>query len=65
MGKDNRGNLMSDHTGGYNIQGTIGLDVNNRKIAAGIFDNISIQQNLANGHVQARPGFNIHVSFVL
>jgi hypothetical protein len=65
MEEDKQDNITVDHTGGYNIQATLGLDVNNRKIAAGIFYSKPIQQNLAMGHIQAMPGINIHVSYIL
>jgi len=65
MEEDKVNNVKVDHTGGYNIQATLGLDVNNRKIAAGIFYSKPIQQNLAMGHIQAMPAINIHISYVL
>lgn len=65
MNEDKEGGAAIDHTGGHNIQATVGLDVNNRKIAAGIFYSKPVNQNLAMGHIQAMPGVNIHVSFIL
>ena len=65
MNEDELDGVIIDHTGGYNIQGTIGLDINNRKIAAGMFYNKPVKQNLAMGHIQAMPGINVHVSFML
>lgn len=65
MNEDKEGGVAVDHTGGHSIQATVGLDVNNRKIAAGIFYSKPIKQDLAMGHIQARPGVNIHVSFIL
>ena len=65
MSADKENGTSVDHTGGHNVQATIGLDVNNRKIAAGIFYSKPIKQDLAMGHIQAMPGVNIHVSFIL
>ncbi len=65
MNEDKASGISVDHTGGYNIQAMIGLDVNNRKIAAGIFYSKPIKQELAMGHIQAMPGLNVHVSFIL
>ena len=65
MNEDELENVTVDHTGGYNIQASVGLDVNNRKIAAGIFYNKPLKQDLAMGHIQAMPGVNFHVSFIL
>lgn len=65
MKEDELSNITIDHTGGYNLQATLGLDVNNRKIAAGIFYSKPIQQNLATGHITAMPGINIHLSYLL
>jgi len=65
MEEDKVNNVNVDHTGGYNVQATLGLDVNNSKIAAGIFYSKPIRQNLAMGHIQAMPGINIHVSYIL
>jgi len=65
MNEDRESGVVVDHTGGHNIQATVGLDVNNRKIAAGIFYTKPVNQNLAMGHIQAMPGLNIHVSFIL
>jgi hypothetical protein len=65
MGEDKESGVTMDHTGGHNIQATVGLDVNNRKIAAGIFYSKPVKQELAMGHIQAMPGVNVHVSFIL
>jgi len=65
MDEAKRGGVVIDHTGGHNIQATIGLDVNNRKMAAGIFYSKPVNQNLAMGHIQAMPGLNVHISFIL
>ena len=65
MNEDKESGVVVDHTGGHNVQATFGLDVNNRKIAAGIFYNKPVAQNLAMGHIQAMPGINVHVSFIL
>jgi len=65
MNEDELGGVAVDHTGGHNMQATVGLDVNNRKIAAGIFYNKPINQDLGMGHVLAMPGVNVHVSFIL
>jgi hypothetical protein len=65
MNADKENGTSVDHTGGHNVQATIGLDVNNRKIAAGIFYSKPIKQDLAMGHIQAMPGVNVHVSFIL
>jgi hypothetical protein len=65
MNQDRESGASIDHTGGHNVQATIGLDVNNRKIAAGIFYSKPIKQDLAMGHIQAMPGVNVHVSFIL
>jgi hypothetical protein len=65
MNEDRLSGVSVDHTGGHNVQATVGLDVNNRKIAAGIFYNKPVNQNLAMGHIQAMPGINIHVGFIL
>ena len=65
MNEDKESGVSVDHTGGHNIQATVGLDVNNRKIAAGIFYSKPIKQDLAMGHIQAMPGINVHVSFIL
>lgn len=65
MNADKESGNSVDHTGGHNVQATVGLDVNNRKIAAGIFYSKPIKQDLAMGHIQAMPGVNIHVSFIL
>ena len=65
MNGDRESGASVDHTGGHNVQATVGLDVNNRKIAAGISYGKPIKQDLAMGHVQAMPGVNVHVSFIL
>jgi hypothetical protein len=65
MDEDKNGGATVNHTGGHNVQATLGLDVNNRKIAAGIFYSKPVKQDLAMGHIQAMPGVNIHVSFLL
>ena len=65
MNQDRESGASVDHTGGHNVQATVGLDVNNRRIAAGIFYSKPINQDLAMGHIQAMPGVNIHVSFIL
>jgi len=65
MNEDKESGVSVDHTGGHNIQATVGLDVNNRKIAAGIYYSKPIKQDLAMGHIQAMPGVNVHVSFIL
>lgn len=65
MNEDKKDGVSVGHTGGHNIQATIGLDVNNRKIAAGIYYSKPIKQDLAMGHIQAMPGINVHVSFIL
>ena len=65
MNEDKESGIVVDHTGGHNVQATFGLDVNNRKIAAGIFYNKPVAQNLAMGHIQAMPGINVHASFIL
>jgi hypothetical protein len=65
MNQDKESGTSVDHTGGHNVQATVGLDVNNRKIAAGIFYSKPLAQNLAMGHIQAMPGVNVHVSFIL
>lgn len=65
MNEDKQSQVTIDHTGGYNIQATFGLDLNNRKIAAGIFYNKPIRQNLADGNIQAMPGINFHISYIL
>ena len=65
MNQDKESGVVVDHTGGHNVQATFGLDVNNRKIAAGIFYNKPVAQNLAMGHIQAMPGINVHASFIL
>jgi len=65
MNGDKESGILVDHTGGHNIQATVGFDVNNRKIAAGIFYSKPVKQDLAMGHIQAMPGINIHASFIL
>jgi hypothetical protein len=65
MDADKESGVSVDHTGGHNIQATVGFDVNNRKIAAGIYYSKPLKQDLAMGHIQAMPGINIHVSFIL
>jgi hypothetical protein len=65
MDQDKQSGADIDHTGGHNIQATVGLDVNNRKIGAGIFYSRPVSQDLAMGHIRAMPGLNIHVSFIL
>jgi hypothetical protein len=65
MDRDKQSKIAIDHTGGYNTQATFGLDVNNRKIAAGIFYNKPITQNLASGDIYAMPGINFHISYIL
>jgi hypothetical protein len=65
MNADKESGSSVDHTGGHNIQATIGLDVNDRKVAFGIFYSKSIKQDLAMGHIQSMPGVNVHVSFIL
>jgi hypothetical protein len=65
MDEDKQSGVVIDHTGGHNIQATIGLDLNNRKIAAGIFYSEPVNQNLAMGHIRAMPGINLHISFIL
>ncbi len=65
MNEDELDGVDVDHTGGHNVQATVGLDVNNRKIAAGLFYSKPVNQNLAMGHIQAMPGINLHVSFML
>jgi hypothetical protein len=52
-------------TGGTNTQGLLGLDINSRKIAVGLNYSFSISQNLANGRIQSKPGFGVHVSYSL
>ena len=65
MNQDKQNGVDIDRTGGHNIQATVGVDVNNRKIAAGIFYSKPVSQDLAMGHIQAMPGLNIHISFML
>jgi hypothetical protein len=65
MGKDSEDGLVNNHTGGYNAQAIVGLDVNNKKIATGIFYSKPIKQNLAQGSIHAMPAINVHVSFIL
>jgi hypothetical protein len=65
MNEEELAGVTVDHTGGYNVQASVGLDVNNRKLAAGIFYNKPVKQNLAMGHIEAMPGINFHVSFIL
>jgi hypothetical protein len=65
MGKDREDGLVNSHTGGYNAQAIVGLDVNNRKIATGIFYSKPVRQNMAQGNIHAMPNINIHISFIL
>jgi len=65
MDEDRQSGVVIDHTGGHNLQANVGFDVNNRKIAAGIFYSKPVSQDLAMGHIQAMPGLNLHVSFIL
>jgi len=55
--------VEENHTGGYNIQGLAGLDLNSKKLAIGFTYAASISQNLAGGHIKAEPGINVHVSY--
>lgn len=65
MNEDKESGFVVDHTGGHNVQATFGLDINTKRIAAGIFYNKPVAQNLAMGHIQAMPGINVHASFIL
>jgi len=65
MNEDKESGFVVDHTGGHNVQATFGLDINTKRIAAGIFYNKPVAQNLVMGHIQAMPGINVHASFIL
>jgi len=65
MNEDKESGVVVDHTGGHNVQATFGLDINTKRIAAGIFYNKPVAQNLVMGHIQAMPGINVHASFIL
>ena len=60
--KQNGTKIEENHTGGYTIQGILGADLNSRKFALGLSYSASIKQNLADGHITANPGLNIHLS---
>ena len=57
--------IIVDHTGGYLVQANAGLDINNRKWAAGFIFQQPIVHNLAGGHIHPMPGFNFHISYSL
>jgi hypothetical protein len=61
--KQNSVKVEDHHTGGYNIQGLAGLDINTKNIAFGFSYAASVKQNLADGHIKAQPGINIHLSY--
>ena len=65
MNEDKESGFVVDHTCGHNVQATFGLDINTKRIAAGIFYNKPVAQNLVMGHIQAMPGINVHASFIL
>ena len=50
-------------TGGYNTQLLLGADFNTAKWALGVNYSASVNQNLAAGQIDARPGVNIHLSY--
>lgn len=65
MQEDKQDNVKieDNHTGGYNVQTLLGLDINTKKWALGVNYSISIKQNLANGEIHSMPGLNVHLSY--
>ena len=67
MNEDKRSGIKVEdqHTGGFNTQALLGLDINQRKWAVGFNYSTSLQQNLASRAINARGGFNVHISYSL
>jgi hypothetical protein len=57
--------VIVDHTGGYSFQANAGIDINNRRWAAGFLFQQPLSNKLAGGHIHAMPGLNFHLSYSL
>ena len=55
--------IEDNHTGGYNLQSIVGIDINTKKWSIGVAYLNSLSQNLAEDHIKALPGVNAHLSF--
>jgi hypothetical protein len=63
MASDKENKLKVEHTGGYNLQGLAGIEVNTRKIAVGVTYFKPLSQNLADNHIVAKPAVNVQLSY--